>query len=143
LIYNGNVLTWLVEGCPQYSHLCDVSLLTQRVLEFATRKNGGCGEDSNSVNATDIGNDEKTVAATTTKTNLVDTLRESATEHPIVFLILSMMVSFSLCSLVTLTIMVWCHRRPLKKQRDQSELVAGTDPLSSEFGMTEPEVVID
>jgi hypothetical protein len=138
LIYNGEVLTWLVEGCPQYFHLCAASVLTNRVLEFATRKNGGCG-DVNNVVASDAGIGEPSVP----KTNRFDTVKESATQHPIAFLFVSMMVSFVLSSLLTFAVMMWCHRRPLRKQRDQSEPIAATDLMSSEFGMDEPDVVID
>jgi hypothetical protein len=118
--------------------LCDVSVLSNRVLEFATRKNGGCG-DTNTVGVADTGNGKSTA----TNSNPFDTFRESIVQNPVTFLILSMMVSFALCSILTFAIMMWCGRRPLRKQRDQSELVAGTDLTFSECGIEEPEVVCD
>jgi hypothetical protein len=37
LIYNGQVLTDRIEGCPVNAELCDASYLIRRVSSFATR----------------------------------------------------------------------------------------------------------
>mmetsp|Transcript_6453 Transcript_6453/g.13323 ORF Transcript_6453/g.13323 Transcript_6453/m.13323 type:complete len:594 (+) Transcript_6453:145-1926(+) len=119
LIYNGNVLTWLVDGCPEYKHLCDYSVFEDRVLPFATRKHHGCGIEE--------GEDEEPAASSLS-------LPTSAT-----FLIVSMASSFVIGSIVTFIIMQIFRRRPRRTLRNESQLVSsGRD----DSFMDEPEVEI-
>jgi hypothetical protein len=94
LIYNGEALTWLVDGCPEYEHLCEVSVLTDRVLAFATRKNGGCGVNEVDGRVPEDGHQ-----------NLFGVLKKATTDHPYRTLFLSMMLSFAMGSFLTLGVM--------------------------------------
>lgn len=140
LVYNGQALTWLVDGCPEFSHLCDVSILIDRVSQFATRKNGGCG-DGETRSDTTSSSDEG--PASKRKIHLLLSAEETIIDHPITFLIVSMVTSFVIGSLLTCCVIRCCWRRPRRRQRNQSELVLGTEETSSDFMAEEPDVVID
>ena len=118
LVYNGNVLTWLMDGCPQYSHLCDMSVFHNRVSRFATRKNHGCGVEEGT---------EDTEAA-------------SSDLSPR-FVIGSMLSSFVVGSMVTFLVMQFCRWRPRTKYRDESQPVS-TSGREESF-MDEPDIVIN
>jgi len=125
LLYNGRVLTWLMEGCPGYSHLCDLSVFMKRVKPFASRKHHGCG-----VEDTDTGDD---ILPETSYENKPRAWSESSS-----FLLLSMALSFVLSGVFTGVVMHCCRCGPRRKQRDESQLV------STEKGFEdEPDIVID
>eukprot|EP00531_Pseudo-nitzschia_arenysensis_P018394 CAMPEP_0116123460 /NCGR_PEP_ID=MMETSP0329-20121206/4763_1 /TAXON_ID=697910 /ORGANISM="Pseudo-nitzschia arenysensis, Strain B593" /LENGTH=607 /DNA_ID=CAMNT_0003617383 /DNA_START=116 /DNA_END=1939 /DNA_ORIENTATION=- len=123
LVYNGEVLTWLMDGCPEFSQLCDVSVFEGRVKPFATRQHHGCGIEEGG--DTDDETDKATAA-------LSQPLSLS-------FLIYSMVASFVLSSLVTFFIMQCCRWRPRRKHRDESQLVSSG---REESFMDEPDIVI-
>lgn len=80
---------------------------------------------------------------TRTGIDIVEGIKRSSLKHPTRLLLLSTMASFTFGSLLTFVVITCRWRRPLRKQRDQSELVRGTDLNLSELGMEEPDVVID
>ncbi|KAG7337482.1 kynurenine 3-monooxygenase [Nitzschia inconspicua] len=138
LIYNGETLTWLVDGCPEFAHLCDVSVLTDRVLSFATRKNGGCGSNEDGDDTVPSSADDDDDVAI----RFQERLNETLVNHPIMVIVVSMITSFVVGSLLTFCLVMWCRRRqPLRKQRDQSDLVQDSDMNTSD--MEEPDIVID
>ncbi len=116
LVYNGNVLTWLMDGCPQYSHLCDMSVFHNRVSRFATRKNHGCGVEEGA---------DGIAAAASSKVSPG-------------FVIGSMVSSFIVGSAVTFLVMQFCRRT---NYRDESQLVSTTG--RGESFMDEPDIVIN
>jgi hypothetical protein len=132
LVYNGQVLTWLVDGCPEYSHLCHVSILLDRISQFATRENGGCG-----VGEISMGGPASRLSHLLWRVQVADS------EHPEMFLMAAMMTSFVVGSLLTCCVAKCCWSRPRRRQRNQSELVLGNEETSCDFMMEEPEVVID
>lgn len=132
LIYNGEVLTWLIEGCPEYSQLCDFDRFLERVSPFATRSNRGCGVDEANTNW----NDDTSKSSVGSKTQSLPEREESR------FLLLSMLGSFVVGSLSTCMVIQYCRWRPRRRQRDESELVSvGKEP--TEHFMGEPDIVID
>lgn len=143
LIYNGQALTWLVDSdsnndekalsCPPFSHLCDVSVLINRVTSFASRTNMGCGEGgetspSSKTNGTLTGNLKEPAQ------DILSSAEQSAIDNPNLFLGVSMVSSFLLGIVLTCCSMCLCRRRPRTRQRYESELVFTTE---------EPDITID
>ena len=124
-------MTWLMDGCPEYSHLCDVSVFKNRVSEFATRKNHGCGVEEGSDGA-----DEST-------STLPQQSPEGGRDDDLRVLIGWMAASFILASILTCLVMKGCAwQRPRRRHRHESQLVS-TGKESSPDGFTdEPDVVI-
>eukprot|EP00536_Pseudo-nitzschia_multiseries_P009801 jgi/Psemu1/325779/estExt_fgenesh1_pg.C_2840004 len=149
LIYNGRVLTWLLDGCPAYSHLCDVSVFVDRVTPFATRKNRGCGveegEDAEETNTAGKGSQSGSTTTTTTTPTGTTTGHNngssgSSSAAVVGVLLLSMVASFVAGSLLTCCVVRCCRWRPRRKQRDESVLVT-SNPLG--FSSEEADIVID
>ena len=145
LIYNGRVLTWLVDNgtgqddkdaahCAQFSQLCDVSVLMNRVNSFATRSNRGCGDDDQIDN--DDGASSGFVADLTQQgEKLLSTAEKTAMANPDLFLALSVAISFVLGFFLACRCTCTRSERPVEKQRQsESELVLAEE---------EPDVVID
>lgn len=143
LVYNGRVLTWLVDSgigqddedavhCPQFSQLCDISVLMNRVTSFATRSNRGCGKDD-PIDSDDDASSGFIADLAQQGEKLLTTAEESAMANPDLFLALSVAISFVFGLL--LSCRSTCNRseHPIEKQ-NESELV-----LTEE----EPDVVID
>ena len=133
LVYNGRVLTWLMEGCPEYSHLCDISVFMNRVTPFATRKHRGCGVEEV---------DNTSTTSSPPRISFWSKSETFATTDASLFLIMSMIASFVLGSLMTCGVMQCCRWRPRRQQRDESELVSMGKDHTIEF-MGEPDIVID
>jgi len=129
LVYNGNVLTGLMDGCPEHSHLCDLSVFTNRVSEFATRQHHGCGVEEGSSDSDDA-------ALSPSTTDNSGDLR---------FLAVSMAASFVLGSLLTCLVVRCCRWQPRRRQRAESRLVStgnAKDSNSPDGFMDEPDVII-
>ena len=145
LIYNGRVLTWLVDNdaeqddkdavhCPQFSQLCDVSVLMNRVNGFATRSNRGCG-DYDQIDNDDEASRGFIADLTQQGEKLLSTAEETAMANPDLFLALSVVTSFVLGFFLACRSTCTRSERPVEKQiQSESELV-----LTEE----EPDVVID
>jgi hypothetical protein len=120
-----------MDSCPQASHLCDVSVLINRVSDFASRKNGGCVQS--------------VVPNHGAMGELWPSVKQSAINHSATFLVVSMVVSFVVGSLLTFCAMSCWRCMPRRVHRYESELVSNAENgrLSSEFEVEEPEVVID
>ena len=130
LVYNGQVLTWLIEGCPEYSHLCNVSVLMNRVTQFATREHRGCGIEDEIVDSPG-------------QSSFWSISEQYTMNYGIMFWVISMAISFIIGSILTCSIIHICRCNPRRRQRDQSELVSSGRDSSVEFMMNEPDVVID
>jgi len=141
LVYNGRVLTWLLDGCPEYSHLCDVSVFVDRVTPFASRKNKGCGvdEDDPEGGAGTTG----TVRGSESDWSSSSSLSSSSQLSRLGMLLLLMVASFAAGSLATFIIVRVCRWRPRRKQRNESVLVSSTGNESFRYGSEEPNIVID
>jgi hypothetical protein len=129
LVYNGKVLTGLMDGCPEHSQLCDLSVFTNRVSEFATRKNHGCGVEEGSSDSDDA------ALGPSTADNSGD-LR---------FLAVSMAASFVLGILLTCLAVRCCRWQPRRRQRAESRLVStgnAKESNSPDGFMDEPDVII-
>ena len=145
LVYNGRVLTWLVDNdngqhdedavhCPQFSHLCDISVLLKRVTSFATRSNRGCGEDDQ-IDSDDGVSSGFIADLTQQGEKLLTTAEETAMANPDLFLALSVVISFVIGLFLACRSTCTRSKRTVEKQRQsESELV-----LTEE----EPDVVID
>lgn len=138
-------MTWLVDsdnddgdlGCQQFSHLCDVSVLLNRVTSFATRTNKGCGQEDETRNTAGDASIGGIVADIMQQgQEILSTTEQSAISNPNLFLALSVISSFVLGLLLTCCVDCICTRRPREKQRCESELVLNTDE-------EEPDIVID
>lgn len=163
-------MTGLMDGCPSSSssppersqyHLCDISVLTNRVSQFATRKDAGCGDPPPPPPTTTTNldtNNTGTPGADGTPPTLWSAAQQSSKTNPRLFLGLSMVASFVLSSLLT-CLVVNCNLRrfSITKQRAESQLVmigdeefdyggqnrrrdCSSDPMES---TDEPDVVID
>mmetsp|Transcript_3972 Transcript_3972/g.9729 ORF Transcript_3972/g.9729 Transcript_3972/m.9729 type:complete len:707 (+) Transcript_3972:50-2170(+) len=143
LVYNGRVLTWLVDSgigqddenavhCTQFSQLCDISILMNRVTSFATRSNRGCGQDD-PIDSDDDASSGFIADLAQQGEKLLTTAEKTAMANPDLFLALSVAISFVLG--LFLACRSTCNRseHPIEKQ-NESELV-----LTEE----EPDVVID
>ncbi len=116
-------MTGLMDGCPDFSHLCDLSVFEGRVKPLATRQHHGCGIEEGVDTDDEI---DKATAALSQPQSLS-------------FLIYSMIASFVLSSLVTFLILRCCRCRPRSKHRNESQLVSsGRD----DSFMDEPDIVI-
>ena len=106
-----------MDGCPQYSHLCDMSVFHNRVSRFATRKNHGCGveEDTDDI--------------------------AGSSKLSIGFIVGSMLSSFVVGSIVTLLVMQFCRKRPRTQQRYESQPVSTSG--RDETFMDEPDIVVN
>ena len=122
LVYDGRVLTWLMDGCPEYSHLCDSSVFLDRVTPFANRDDHGCGDEEDG---------ESSVSGLMKRDSSF--LMDSG---EIRFWLLSMLSSFALGSILTCLVMVCLRWQPQRRMRFQSQLVE-----SAGFA-DEPDVVV-
>jgi hypothetical protein len=137
-------MTWLVDSdddgssniCPQFSQICDVSLLIDRVKSFATRSNKGCGKDDH--DSSDDGIGVWTVENLKRHgEELLTTTEQSAFKHDDLFLALSVLSSFAIGFCLACCSMCAFSRQPKEKQRRESELVVNSGEDE------EPDVVID
>lgn len=171
-------MTGLIDGCSDSSsssssgkdhqpHLCDIKVLTDRVSQFATRTNAGCGEQTTATTSNpDVGADVvdgKESNSPTLPSMWMTALQTSSETNPRLLLAVSIVVSFVFCSMIT-CLVVRCtqRRRPRLKQRAESELVMigdddddgdynidrrnGCEDASSdriETMMDDPDIVID
>jgi len=126
LVYNGRVLTWLMDGCPENSHLCDASIFLDRVTPFATRNDHGCGDEEDPAEEAGGGDGRGERASYA----LVDS-------GEMRFWMLSMASSFALGTILTCLVMRCLRSHPRRRQRLQSHLV------ESEGFSDEPDVVVD
>ena len=120
-----------MDGCPEYSQLCDVSVFVDRVRPFATRKNMGCGIDEAEVTDSE-GSSPDSISPTPSKNG----------DGSLSFLILCMVASFVFGGLLTGAVMQCCRWNPRNKQRDQSELIGSGRESSIDY-TEEPDIVID
>ena len=123
-----------MEGCPEFSPLCDVSRFVNRVAPFATRKNRGCGVEESNSSTNDVSPGPSFSSTFTPRT--------VASRDESLLLILSMVASFVVGSVLTCTVMQCCRWRPRTKQRDESELVSMGKESTVDF-MEEAKIVID
>lgn len=139
MLYNGKVMTWLMDGCPEYSHLCDLSVFTNRVSEFATRENHGCGVEEGYGSAPP---DDETKGGVSKA--LPQQSPEGGRDDDLYALIGSMAASFVIGSLLTCLVMKGCAwQRPRRRQRHESQPVSTGKEYSPDGFADEPDVVIN
>ena len=136
MVYNGRVLTWLMDGCPEFSHLCDISVFHDRVSPFATRKHHGCGVEEGDVDGDLLGDNEAATRPTDTASNGVSVWDDARVW------IIAMASSFVLGGLLTCLWTRCCRWQPRRNQRNESQLVS-TGKDSSDGFLDEPDVVIN
>ena len=150
LIYDGQVLTGLIDGCPDDQHLCDISVFNNRVFEFATRKHHDCGvEDGggDGININDEDTDEPTFPFVLLPNWMIpqkvvledweDHTSKSSNSSYYLLFALWMVAGFILGCLLTLVIVTmwycccscccYCHRwcrLEQKQRREETQLVS-------------------